>query len=71
MAALITGGHEQLQKRPVLSLMQCSASPLGHDGGSVEAALLAAEAGLPTGFMTMAACPHNRPRHHGRESGRG
>jgi trimethylamine--corrinoid protein Co-methyltransferase len=36
--------------------MQCTAPPLGHDGGSIEAALLAAEAGIPTGFMTMAAC---------------
>jgi trimethylamine--corrinoid protein Co-methyltransferase len=35
--------------------MQCSASPLGHDGGSLEAALVAAEYGLPTGFMTMVA----------------
>src|SRR5512135_1046724 len=56
MASLIVGGTEQLRKRPVLSLMQCTASPLGHDGGSVDAALLAAEAGIPTGFMTMAAC---------------
>jgi trimethylamine--corrinoid protein Co-methyltransferase len=56
MAALIAGGKDQLRKRPVLSLMQCSASPLGHDGGSLDAALLAAEAGIPTGFMTMAAC---------------
>lgn len=56
MAALVAGGREQLRRRPVLSLMQCSASPLGHDGGSVDAALLAAEAGVPTGFMTMAAC---------------
>ncbi|MBN2386485.1 MAG: trimethylamine methyltransferase family protein [Anaerolineales bacterium] len=55
MAALIAGGREALRKRPVLSLMQCTASPLGHDGGSLDAALLAAEAGLPTGFMTMAA----------------
>ena len=55
MAALIAGGKEQLRKRPVLSLMQCSASPLMHDGGSMEAALVAAEYGLPTGFMTMAA----------------
>jgi len=55
MAALITGGKEQLRKRPVLSLMQCSAPPLGHDGGSLDAALVAAEYGLPTGFMTMAA----------------
>ncbi len=56
MAALITGGKEALGKRPVLSLMQCTAPPLGHDGGSLDAALLAAEAGIPTGFMTMAAC---------------
>lgn len=56
MASLIVGGKEELRKRPVLSLMQCTASPLGHDGGSVDAALLAAEAGIPTGFMTMAAC---------------
>ncbi len=56
MAALIAGGKEQLRKRPVLSLMQCTAPPLGHDGGSLDAALLAAEAGIPTGFMTMAAC---------------
>ncbi|MGZ6347771.1 MAG: trimethylamine methyltransferase family protein [Anaerolineales bacterium] len=55
MAALIAGGKEQLRKRPVLSLMQCSAPPLGHDGGSLEAALVAAEYGIPTGFMTMAA----------------
>jgi trimethylamine--corrinoid protein Co-methyltransferase len=56
MAAMIAGGSEALRKRPVLSLMQCTAPPLGHDGGSIEAALLAAEAGIPTGFMTMAAC---------------
>jgi trimethylamine:corrinoid methyltransferase-like protein len=56
MAAMIAGGREALRKRPLLSLMQCTASPLGHDGGSLEAALLAAEAGVPTGFMTIAAC---------------
>jgi trimethylamine--corrinoid protein Co-methyltransferase len=55
MAGLIAGGKDKLRQRPVLSLMQCSASPLGHDGGSLEAALVAAEYGLPTGFMTMAA----------------
>jgi len=56
MATAIAGGKEALRQRPVLSLMQCSAPPLGHDGGSLEAALLAAEYGIPTGFMTMAAC---------------
>jgi trimethylamine--corrinoid protein Co-methyltransferase len=56
MAAMIAGGKEALRKRPVLSLMQCTAPPLGQDGGSLDAALLAAEVGIPTGFMTMAAC---------------
>ena len=55
MAGLIVGGKDKLRQRPVLSLMQCSASPLGHDGGSLDAALVAAEYGVPTGFMTMAA----------------
>ena len=55
MAALIAGGKDKLRQCPVLSLMQCSAPPLGHDSGSLEAALVAAEYGLPTGFMTMAA----------------
>ena len=56
MASIIAGGREALRKRPLLSIMQCTAPPLGQDGGSLEAALLGAEAGLPVGFMTMAAC---------------
>jgi trimethylamine--corrinoid protein Co-methyltransferase len=55
MAIAVAGSKEALRKRPVLSLMQCTASPLGHDGGSLDAALVAAEFGVPTGFMTMAA----------------
>ncbi|HUV89948.1 MAG TPA: trimethylamine methyltransferase family protein, partial [Anaerolineae bacterium] len=35
--------------------------PLGQDGGSLEAALIGAEAGLPVGFMTMAACMTTGP----------
>ncbi len=56
MAAAIAGGRDALRRRPLLSLMQCTAPPLGHDGGSLDAALIGAEAGLPVGFMTMAAC---------------
>jgi trimethylamine--corrinoid protein Co-methyltransferase len=56
MAALVVGGKDKLKERPVLSLMQCTAPPLGHDGGSLDAALIAAEHGIPTGFMTMASC---------------
>lgn len=56
MAAAIAGGREPLRERPVLSMVQCTTPPLGQDGGSVDAALIGAEAGLPVGFMTMAAC---------------
>jgi trimethylamine--corrinoid protein Co-methyltransferase len=61
MAAAIAGGREALRRRPVLSIMQCTISPLAHDGGSLEAALAAAEAGLPVGFMTMASCGFSGP----------
>ncbi|HEY3314656.1 MAG TPA: trimethylamine methyltransferase family protein [Bacillota bacterium] len=53
MAAVVAGGYEELRKRPVLSVMQCAMDPLGQDGGSLEASLVAAEHGLPTGFMPM------------------
>jgi trimethylamine--corrinoid protein Co-methyltransferase len=61
MAGLITGGRDKLRQRPVLSLMQCTAPPLSHDAGSLDAALIAAEFGIPTGFMTMAACMTTGP----------
>lgn len=61
MAAILAGGKEELRKRPILSIMQCTTSPLGHDGGSLEAGLLAAEAGLPVGYMTMATCGTTAP----------
>jgi len=61
MAALIAGGREALRKRPVLSIMQCTLPPLGQDGGSLEAALIVAEAGLPVGFMTMTSCASTGP----------
>jgi trimethylamine--corrinoid protein Co-methyltransferase len=56
MAAVVAGGYAALRKRPLFSVMECTAPPLGQDGGSLEAALAAAEFGLPTGFMTMASC---------------
>jgi len=56
MAAIIAGGRDALRQRPALSIMQCTSSPLSQDGGSLEAALVAAEAGIPVGFMTMASC---------------
>jgi trimethylamine--corrinoid protein Co-methyltransferase len=61
MAALIAGGRDRLRKRPLLSIMECTLAPLGHDSGSLEAALIGAEAGLPVGFMTMASCASTGP----------
>jgi len=50
MASAIAGGKKALRQRPLLSLMACTISPLAQDRGSIEAALAAAEAGLPVGF---------------------
>ncbi len=61
MAAAIAGGRDALRARPVLSMMQCTTSPLGQDGGSVDAALEAAAAGIPVGFMTMASAAFTSP----------
>jgi trimethylamine--corrinoid protein Co-methyltransferase len=42
MAKMIAGDSEALRNRPPLSIMQCTASPLGQDGGSLDAALIVA-----------------------------
>jgi trimethylamine--corrinoid protein Co-methyltransferase len=41
--------------------MECTVSPLSQDPGSLEAALVAAEAGLPSGFMSMCSCASSGP----------
>jgi len=56
MAIAVVGSKEELRKRPILSVMQCATDPLGEDKGSLEASLVAAEAGIPTGFMPMPMC---------------
>jgi trimethylamine--corrinoid protein Co-methyltransferase len=61
MAAVLAGGRDALRRRPLLSVMQCTISPLAHDGGSLDTALVAAEAGLPVAFMTMASCGFSGP----------
>ena len=61
MAAVLAGGLEASRQRPLLSIMQCTLSPLCHDGGSLDAGLVAAEAGLPVGYMTMASCGSTGP----------
>ncbi len=61
MASAIAGGRAALRERPVFSMMQCTISPLAHDGGSIDAGLVAAEAGVPVGYMTMASCAFSGP----------
>lgn len=53
MATVVAGGSGNLKNRPPLSLIASPISPLGQDGGVIEAGLVFAEAGLPVGFATM------------------
>jgi trimethylamine--corrinoid protein Co-methyltransferase len=61
MALALAGSPTALRARPPLSLTFCTISPLAHEAGALDAALVAAEAGIPTGFMTMASCAHTGP----------
>ncbi len=53
MAAVVSGGKEKLKQRPLISNFQCSISPLAYDPAGLEAAMVFADAGIPTGFLTM------------------
>jgi trimethylamine--corrinoid protein Co-methyltransferase len=53
MARVVAGSEERMKKSPPLSLLICTIAPLAQDIGAMEAALLAAEAGIPVGFMSM------------------
>jgi trimethylamine--corrinoid protein Co-methyltransferase len=53
MAAVIAGSKERIKARPPLSLIASPISPLNHDIGVLEAALVFAGAGLPVGFAAM------------------
>ena len=51
MATVVT--DDVIRRRPPLSLLVCATSPLTQDKGSLEAALIFAEAGLPVAFCAM------------------
>ena len=53
MAAAVAGGADALRARPILSSFQVSLSPLVFEGEALEAALLYARAGIPSGFVVM------------------
>lgn len=53
MAKVVAGSEVEMRKRPPLSLLICTIAPLAMDAESMDAALVAAEAGIPVGFMSM------------------
>jgi trimethylamine:corrinoid methyltransferase-like protein len=53
MARVVAGSKANLRARPPITLIASPVSPLGHEAGTLEAALTFAEAGLPVGFATM------------------
>jgi trimethylamine--corrinoid protein Co-methyltransferase len=53
MAAAIAGGTDELRRRPIVSMIQCPVDPLGNDRVGLEAGLVAAEYGVPCGFLSL------------------
>ena len=53
MATAVAGGAEELRRRPVMSDLIGTVSPLTHDKDGIEAGLVFAEAGVPVCYVTM------------------
>jgi len=53
LAAAVAGGSAELRRRPIVSLIQCPVDPLGNDRVALEAGLVAAEHGIPCGFLSL------------------
>ena len=53
LAAALSGGSDELRRRPLVSLIACPVDPLGNDAVSLEAGLVAAAAGVPCGFLSL------------------
>jgi len=53
MARVVAGSDERLKNNSPLSLLICTIAPLAMDEAAMDAALVAAEAGIPVGFMSM------------------
>jgi len=53
MATAVAGGRQELRRRPVLSDLIGTVSPLVHDEDAIEAALVFAAAGVPVCFVSM------------------
>jgi trimethylamine---corrinoid protein Co-methyltransferase len=53
MATVVAGGADELRRRPVMSDLIGTVSPLLHDRDGIEAGLVFAEAGVPVCYVTM------------------
>jgi trimethylamine--corrinoid protein Co-methyltransferase len=53
IASIVAGGEGPLRTRPILSAFQTSLSPLTYDGPALEASVVYARAGVPSGFVAM------------------
>ena len=53
LASAAVGGEEELRKRPIISSIHTSSSPLQVDAEGLEAGFVAAEAGIPICFYVM------------------
>lgn len=53
MATVVAGSDEQRRQHPPICANICTIAPLAHDKDGLEAALVFAEAGIPTSFMAM------------------
>ena len=53
IAAAIVGGREELRKRPIISFIICTLSPLCYDKGMTEASIELGKAGIPVVYYPM------------------
>jgi len=54
LASILTGGRDELAKRPIFSAVQCPISPLTFETGLIEAQVELARAGIPVVSMSAA-----------------
>jgi trimethylamine--corrinoid protein Co-methyltransferase len=64
LTTVISGTKEELRKRPPLSSLICTVSPLMQDQPGIEAAMIFAEAGVPVGFLAMPTLGTTAPSTH-------
>jgi len=64
MATVVAGSREELRKRPPLSLVVCTISPLIQDEPGIEGAMVMAKAGVPVVFLSMPCLGTTAPATH-------